>query len=373
MGTPRVFLLDDDPVIARIVEAAVAREGWLLTHAAKLAGALDAALAFAPDALIIDVQLPDGDGFSFCAACRAHPALSTVPALFLTGVNDVDSRLRAFSIGAQDYIPKPFAAEELLARLRAHLRLKAERDHLKGEKEAYLIRERLSRDMSDMIVHDLRAPLATVKATLSLILDEGLIENHDYQRLMKNAEFASDFAIMMVSDLLDLKEGRLRVNAEPTDVGDLLGRVRDCFSARFQMNGVALRLRPREEHLVATLDAAIIFRILVNLLENALKYGRSGGRVEFGAEASGSVVIFEVRDYGEGIPDSVKTKIFEKFFRTDTAKDGAAPGFGIGLAFCRLAAGELGGRIWVEDGVGGGSRFMLEIPRTRPITAKAKA
>jgi signal transduction histidine kinase len=120
-------------------------------------------------------------------------------------------------------------------------------------------------------------------------------------------------------------------------------------------------------------DRDRVRQVLVNLVENAIKYSPDGGTVEIGVEAIDSQVRFHVRDEGMGIPDDEQARIFEKFYRLDPAMTRGVGGTGLGLYICNELVDRMGGRIWVQSTSGGGSTFFFELPATEPSSARVVA
>ena len=290
---------------------------------------------------------------------------ATPPILFLTARGDMETRLECFRLGAQDYLLKPFAAEELLARAKVHLQVKKSHDELLRRNYELELITRARQDMADMIVHDLKAPLTSIKGTLQLILAHGLISEEGYSKLLANAGSAADFMLLMLNDLLDVgqaEQAGLAAELAPVEASVLFEKLQALFSGRCRQMGMEIvtRVAPGAEKL--TSDQNLIYRINANLIANAMKASAKGAKVEVDASRSGGAYRFVVADRGRGVPDAEKTKIFEKYVTSHRQGAALDTGTGLGLAFCRVATTALKGNIWVEDREGGGSRFILEIP-----------
>src|SRR5581483_8124587 len=190
---PKVFLLEDNPAIVQLVRDLVETQGWEFEFSAQCRGAVAAIKKFQPDALLLDVALPDGEGFEICREIKREESLSKIPAIFLTAKGDIASRLKGFDAGGQDYIPKPFDMRELRARLYAHLSIKQEKDSFLKDRERFVVKERVQQEMLDTVVHDLRAPLTTIKVTLEWVRASGAITNSEFQMLLESAEEATDW------------------------------------------------------------------------------------------------------------------------------------------------------------------------------------
>lgn len=360
---PRVFLVEDHAPVVRLVKDLVETEGWEFESVLQCRGAVAAIRKFQPDALLLDVALPDGDGFEICRQVKAESSLYKIPIIFLTAKGDIASRLKGFECGANDYVPKPFDIRELRARLYAHLSMKQEKDSFLKERERFIVHERVQQELLDTVVHDLRAPLTTIKVTLEWVRASGVISNAEFEMLIESAEQAADWALFMVNDMLDLSSGKLTIKTDLLDIDRLFRKLDSLFGVQARSRKSMLVFERDAHPPRIKTDAIVVLRIVGNLVSNALKFAPCGAPIRIAARGAEEKIRFEVDDEGPGVPDAEKEKIFLKHYRFE--KPGSHPtqaGSGIGLAFGRMAAEALRGRIWVEDRKPVGSRFVLELP-----------
>lgn len=360
----RVLVVEDDPVQQDIIRASLESAGLQVDATASAAEALKLFEARRPDLILIDVGLPDGNGVELCRALNGREPAA--PKLLLTARGDLRTRLAGFANGAKDYIQKPFAAQELLARVNVHLDIKSSLEELSRRNEDLKLRERARQDMTDMILHDLRIPLTSIMGTIETIRSRGLLSKKDYRRfapLLESADTATEFMLLMLNDLLDVSQaettGGLNTTIDEIDLPQMIDRLKKLFAGRLQAK--RLQLRPELRGLQrARTDRQLLFRMLVNIVSNAVSYSPVDADVEIHGARVGSALRLSVLDRGPGVPEPEREKIFSKFStHVDSEKD---PGKGLGLTFCRLAARALKGRAWHEPRPGGGSSFSLEIP-----------
>lgn len=357
----RIMVVDDDEVILQMVDDALTGEGFEVVKCAAAAEAMGKFSAAAPDLALLDVMLPDRDGFSLCREMRG--AKAGTPIIFLTVKGDAKSRLEGFHSGAQDYIQKPFSLQELCARVRVHLGIKKSRDELAARNYELELRDRARRDLTDMIVHDLKTPLSSIMGTISLIRDQGIITDQHFKGLMRISEIAAEGLLLMINDILDIghaEQGGLPVEITEVDLRALFTKIRSLFEITCEKKVIKLSMTLDERIPTICSDAKLLFRILANLVSNAIKYSRSGSEVRVVCSSRDGAVRFAVSDRGMGVPEDLKEAVFQKYVRAEDAR--TLSGAGIGLAFCRLAAEALGGRIWYESREGGGSLFSLDLP-----------
>jgi signal transduction histidine kinase len=360
----KILVVEDDIAIQGFCQTVLESAGFIVTAVATAAEGLQCFQQETPDMVILDIGLPDGNGLDLGKKMGLGPE-SAVSFLFLTARQDLNTRLECFQSGAQDYIQKPFAVEELLARVKVHLKIKKSHDELVKRNYELELRQRARQDLTDMLVHDLKAPLTSIKGTLELIKARGLISDEAYKNLLEYAGTAAEFMLLMLNDLLDLGQAAtvgLKAEIAPADVGFIFDKLVALFDGRTRKLGVGLECTVGPDAKSIDLDQNLVFRILANLIQNALKASDKGGKVEVASMRKDGMARFTVADRGPGVPKADKERIFEKYTTTSRKIVATDSGSGVGLTFCRMASGALKGKVWVEDRPGGGSLFILEFP-----------
>jgi signal transduction histidine kinase len=214
--------------------------------------------------------------------------------------------------------------------------------------------------------HELRTPVATIKASAEVLLDvtTGGIPI-EVKRLLLNITREAERLGTLIDDLLNLdsiRSGSTRLRLVRCDLRDIARKAAESIEplARQRAQTVALDLPGAP--VWAVVDEELLGRAILNLVSNAQKYGRNGGRVEVGLDVYGREALFAVRDDGPGIPNSDRERVFQRFYRAPTADGRRIQGSGLGLPICRAAVKLLGGRVWVESESGSGSVFSLAVP-----------
>lgn len=359
----KILLIEDDIDIQGFAKTVLENEGFVIDACETIARGTKLFEAGRPDLVILDIGLPDGSGLTLLRQFQQSNA--RVPLVVLTARRDLNTRLEAFKAGAHDYIEKPFAVQELVARVNVHLKIKKQQDELAQRNYDLELMNRARQDMTDMILHDLKTPLASIKGTLEIIKMRGLISNNSYSGLLDNAGTAADFMLLMLNDLLDIAQTEqmgMRVRIAKFETKPMVERLTVLFSARFSTLGLTLNFNIGQGAGVLETDQNLIFRVLVNLISNAMKVSTRGGQVDVDIGAAQGRVRLAVSDRGPGVADDLKKVIFNKFVTTSVPNISEDGGRGIGLTFCRLAVATLNGTIRVEDRQGGGSVFVVEVP-----------
>jgi PAS domain S-box-containing protein len=223
--------------------------------------------------------------------------------------------------------------------------------------------------------HELRTPLAAVYgAAQTLRRHDFALDDAGRERFISLIVDESEHLARIVNQILlanQLEVGRLDLVTEPFDAADLLERVVDA-ARTYAPEAITFDVQaaPGVPPVAADKDRAR--QIVVNLVENAIKYSPGGGRIELGVEPAGGVVLFRVVDQGLGIPADEQARIFEKFYRLDPDMTQGIGGTGLGLYICRELVERMGGRIWLESDEGKGSTFFFELPSVGSFRALPK-
>jgi len=236
--------------------------------------------------------------------------------------------------------------------------------------------EEMKTDFVATVSHELRTPLAAIYgAAVTLRRDDLKVDESIRIRLLDVVTEESERLAQIVNDLLlasHLDSGRLQVAMRPTDVRELAVAVIDSAETHLPQNIVLKLISPKRLPAVAA-DPDQLRRVLVNLVDNAIKYSPEGGPVEVKLERSAENVRVSVRDHGLGIPPNEQQLIFEKFYRLDPDMNRGIGGTGLGLYISRELVHRLNGKIWVESANSAGSTFIVEIPVARPAKKPARA
>jgi len=257
-----------------------------------------------------------------------------------------------------------FASQIALALERARLARETQDAELRIETE------RLRNSLLSSVSHDLRTPLATITGAVTTILDEGgRLDAGTRQELLESVRDEGDRLNRLVQNLLEmtrLESGALQLRRELHPLEEVIGAALGRVGKRLGDRRVTTRVPP-DLPLVA-IDDVLVEQVLVNLLDNAIKYTPSGSPIEIMATAGDRNVTVEVTDHGPGLPAGTEDKVFEKFYRADREGDGER-GAGLGLAICRGIVRAHGGRIWAQNIPGGGVAFLFTLPLGEPGAA----
>ncbi len=378
MSEGTLLAVDDDPDNLRVLSGILQRAGYAVRVANGGVRALKLIERQAPDLVLLDVHMPEMDGYELCRLMQERPGLSGVPVIFLSALDDVTAKLRGFAAGAVDYVTKPFQEAEVLARVATQLRVSRLRSELEGRNRALAtLNEALGREKEltaranrakDVFLasmsHELRTPLNAILGFAQLMERRPGRDAEDLESLGIIGR-SGEHLLELINDVLSLSKieaGHQALRVAPFDLSSRLRSCVEMLRARAEARGLQLRYEPAGLPAGVLGDEGKLGQIVLNLLGNAVKFtGLPGGpgTVTLRARWAEGRAVLEVEDTGPGLsPDDV-SRLFRPFEQTETGVR-SGEGTGLGLAVSRGLARLMGGDITVESAPGRGARFRVE-------------
>lgn len=358
-----LLVVDDTPENLRLLASMLGEKGYEVRPVSSGRQALQAAERLVPELILLDINMPEMDGYEVCRQLKSREDLREVPVIFLTALTDTADKLKGFAVGGVDYVSKPFQIDEVLARVKVHIALRRAQKQLADNYNRLRELETLREKLVHMIVHDMRSPLAVICANLELF---GMIAGHTYSeqagKTLKDAALGVENLVHMTNDLLDvskMEEGKMTLNREPINLVGLAKQITENFSVMDPSRTITVE---SEGSRLVFCDGAIMRRVLQNLLSNAIKHTPDGSPVRITIENKPQCCRVSVIDQGRGVPLESRRKIFEKFGALESRADRKYHSVGLGLAFSRLALEAHGGTIAVDSNEPKGSVFWFELP-----------
>jgi len=365
-----VLVVDDAPANLQLLFGMLKERGYRVRPVPSGRMALQAARAQPPDLVLLDVNMPELNGYDVCRTMKQDEVLRSIPVIFISALSEPFDKLQAFAAGGVDYVTKPFHLDEVRARIETHLTLRRMQGRLEVQnRELAEANERLReleaarQTLASAIVHDLKSPLAAILANIEYLLRlEGM--GGETQEVLQDVLAASDGAHRIALNLLDvasMADTKLVPVRRLTPLGDLLDRAKATAQLVTRLTGHALAIEADGEREVFV-DPDLVTRVIENLLDNAFKYAPRTTTVRLVVNADEEHGFsLRVEDRGYGIPPEQREQVFERYFRLNRDAH-ARTSRGLGLAFCKLAVEAHGGRIWVEDAAPEGTAFCAKIP-----------
>jgi signal transduction histidine kinase len=366
-----VLIVDDDPQAVEVLAEALGND-CDIRFALDGAQALKmlAGTAAPPELILLDMILPDTDGYALFAAIRARADTRDVPVIFVTSMRDAASETRGLEMGAADYITKPISPAIVRARVRNHIELARTRAALVTSRNEALAAAQAKAVFLSTMSHEIRTPLNGVIGMTSLLQDTALeAQQRDF---VDTIRLSGEALLSLINDILDFSKidsGKLDLVLEPFALRQLIEESHEILAGKAREKRLELVISI-DEGVPAGIygDAVRLRQVIINLVGNAVKFTERGEvftQVRLLQSASADVPgVLEIRvtDTGIGIPHERIATLFDPFTQADSSTTRLYGGTGLGLAISKRLVELMGGSIGVETTPGQGSTFFVTLP-----------
>ena len=348
-----------------------------------------------PDIILMDVMMPDMNGFDACQAIKKDTKTKHIPVIFITALNDLDSILRAFDSGGVDYVSKPFHTKEIVSRLLNHLKMQFQQRQLmdlaielktarESAEAARIIAEKANKAKTDFLCnvsHELMTPMNMIMNMTHFALDSGL--NDQQAEYLEKIKRSSELLKELIDDILEyssFESGNVSSNQEVFQLKNVLTEVYNKLSYKLK-KGSDIQLIISEDPLIPKQligDTARLHKVLFHLGDNAIKF-TSAGYVKIKSRLlelnnNQASVSFSIKDTGPGMDKSQQEALFQPFIQADGSRTRKHGGVGLGLALCRQLIKMMNGKIFVNSIPNEGSvvklQFVFSIPEKNDTVEK---
>lgn len=392
----KVLIVDDSPIMLSTVSKLLKEEGYAVLSANSGKEALEIIKDNVPDLFLLDIMMPDMDGYELCGKLKENPEYKDIPVMFITALDSTDDIVKGFNVGAVDYISKPFHKEEVIARVGTHIKLhKAlsenqlyahEMESLAEERASALVHsERLATlgALSAGIAHEINNPTGVISGNLQMIeriLPELMdFINHHFDEesksskkmvfvvkelpsIIKDSRSAVDRVLRIIKHMKEFSFKGSGDGGGQYAEADLFERVESALEiCRNALKyHVTVNIEKPKDFPMLEMDGQKIEQVLVNLFVNAAHATKEqgAGTLTIRGKIEGENALLYVEDDGSGIPENILEKIWDPFF---TSKPKGV-GTGLGLSIGKGIIEEHHGSLSVENIKGGGARFIISLP-----------
>ncbi len=376
-----IVAVDDEPRNLELLVTLLSEQGYTIETAEDGRAGLAAIERRKPDLVLLDVVMPEMDGFQTCRQIKSNLKLGFIPVVLVTGLRSTKDRLRGLEVGADEFIAKPYEPTELVARVRSLARIKhlydalqehnqqlerrvAERTaELQTALEQLLQLDRLKSEFISNVSHELRTPLLHVKGALDLLTEGALGPvTREQNRGLQLTATAVHQLEQVVADIVDFDQVHSRaLTIESTDIDDAVTTVVRSLQAEAERQDCYIVVRQQLPGARVHADEQALRRILRHLIDNAIKFSPGGSRIEVRVQPGDRRIRFSVSDSGPGISAAEQGRIFDSFYQTDGSSTRRAGGLGLGLSLVRKLLDAHGSTIHVDSQLGRGSTFWFEL------------
>ena len=400
--TQTILVVDDSKPVSEYVQVVLEERGYKTITANNGSQAMVMAVEYRPDLILLDIMMPDVDGYTICSQLKADRKTRDIPVIFLSALNSQFDKIKAFKCGAVDFVTKPIQVEELTARVKSHLTISrlnralqsSNRDleSLVSERTKELedsnkklaeINARLEKTIGDYRAAKERAASddeykAKMLSKLSheILNDTNIIvgfselikvtddrdRQNEYADCIKESAGSLVSAINAVQEYNNVVIGRTTVNMQRVNIGAVLHGVCQKFIERAQKRNIDIAVNNEfSDGAEIFTDEMMLTSILSKIIANSLKYSEKGP-IEIGASNNGGTAVFYVRDCGIGIGPDVIDHVLEPFVRGVKTCDNSNKGLGLGLSIVKEYVQRLNGEIWFDSSPGVGTIFYISLP-----------
>lgn len=364
----KILIIDDDKSILKLVQQTLKDCNVLTATAINGKTAIAKAKANHFDLILLDIQLPDINGYEVCEKLKLYPTTMNTPIIFLTVQRDIESLSKGFDAGAVDYITKPFHPQELKRRVELHIHEKRYQEFLINNTRD---KEKEKQDIALFIStlgHEIRNPLNSILG-FSEILESDAVSDEERKTYAEYINKSGKTLFQLLSDIIDISKiesGKISIQKSDISINKELTELSQLYQNLVNSSGKPIKVTINNSYankdLIINTDLLRLNQIFRNLLDNAVKYS-NGENITFGYDkVTESNIRFFVLDDGQGIDDKLVKKIFNFFERGDLEEITHKDGKGLGLAICRNIVEKLGGEIKLKTKLGKGTKFYFTLP-----------
>ncbi len=361
--TIKVLVIEDNALDAELISTILSRAHnvrFNIERVERLSSVRTRASKTRYDIILTDLGLPDSSGIdTFAGVCSLIP---DTPVIVLSGLDDEETALRAVHQGAQDYLVKGAINRDLLLK---SVRYAIERQKIRTELNKKIDEigklERERENMLSMFAHDIKNALVPTVAFLEKILSGKTERMQDRLERSIDNLMAVEHLLTNFMDFAHLNAKGYRPHPSACDLDAVIRKQVDNAQVNAEKKSISIRYEPAQRTPALEADIVMIGRVIMNLLDNAVKYSDPGGSIVIHASERDDELLVEVRDSGRGISEDKLPFVFDAFFRAAHDQKGA----GLGLAISKTIVEAHGGKMWADSTAGKGSVFGFSLPKSQ--------
>lgn len=366
---PRILIVDDNAKNLQLLNKVLLDQGYRVIVAQDGAEALKAA-EILPDLILLDIMMPEMDGFETCKKLKESPLTKDIPVIFLTAKNATEDIVKGFEVGAIDYVNKPFNFSELLARVKTHLQLKF-------SQETILKQESELSELIHILCHDLINPLGVIMNSLQLKIPNYIETQKETMLACCNQIYE---IIKLVRELRAVTEGKKELQLSTLNLKTVLTESLKMLDHQFAQKNIEPILNISEDINVIAEKVSLVNTVFNNLLTNAIKFSHPNSQIRIDAQqngeqaegrpAEGRSIVVVIKDTGIGMPRTLLDRVFSVASPTTRKGTSGEKGTGFGMPLVKKFVSVYGGTIELSskdesefpDEHGTEVKLLLKIP-----------
>ena len=360
---PSVLIVDDLPNNVRLLSIMLTEKGYQVRKAINGQMALNTVRSLIPDLILLDINMPDLNGYQVCEQLKADEKTREIPVIFISALDDVFDKVKAFQVGGVDYISKPFQGEEVMARIENQLTICRQKKQLQNEiKERQKAEETLEIYLH-AVSHDLRNPVIGMLMILNNLIKNSQGETKEVSRkILQQMANSCDRQLTLIDSLVETRQNDLwgvSLELNPLSLYEIGQQIGQEWELRLKENQATLINNFSPDLPLVNADANHLWRVFENLLANALKHNPQGIIITFSARLEGNYLRCSIADNGVGISETQRKQLFDRYQRGNNNNQIS---LGLGLYLCRQIIHAHGGEIGIMNNDEKGSQFWFTLP-----------
>ena len=361
----KILIVDDVVSNVLLLKILLSNEKFQVVTANNGKMCIEVAKREKPDLILLDVMMPELNGFDTAVILKQDPDMKHIPIIFLTALHNTSDLVKGFKCGASDFLTKPFNKEELLMRIMHQINLVAARHFIQKQNDELRATINNRDKMYSVIAHDLRSPMASIRMTLNLLVNVLSPEQigEEMFELINNANKETEETHDLLDNLLKWTKsqtGSLHVAFQNFELNDVVPGAIDIFTMIAKNKNITLNLDLGTENMEVRADKDLLNTVIRNFMSNAIKFSNEDSKIDITVSRYGDFAKISIRDYGVGIAQDRLETLFSAGTSTTGTKN--EEGSGLGLQLCKHFAVKNGGDVMVESTVGEGSTFSVLVP-----------
>ncbi|MFH2092285.1 MAG: response regulator [Pseudomonadota bacterium] len=359
----RILVVDDEPSNRKLLNQ-ILKDNYQLAFAVDGKQAVEIAKQVQPDLILLDIMMPEMDGYQACQKLKSDTQTSKIPVIFTTAMNETEDEIRGFKAGCVDYISKPFSPSIVLARVKTQLKLKESFETMAAQNKKLMEAVRLREEVERITRHDLKNPLTGVFSGVELLeVMEGLNpEQLEILGIIKDSAHEMLNMINASFDLFKMEQNIYRLTLVDVDLIKIVSRIEKEFQSLIKLRQTSIltlkdNLPPGEnENFIVKAENLLIYSMMDNLIKNAIEATPENETICITLSKEEKQAIICIHNKGS-VPEKIQKTFFDKY-----VTDGKAKGTGIGTYSARLIVETLGGSIHMTTSEEKGTKISILLP-----------
>lgn len=366
---PLIFIIDDIMENVKILGSILLEQGYDISMANNGAMALKMIEKISPDLVLLDIMMPDINGFEVCRRFKEMEKMKSVPVIFLTARSDSEDIIKGFQLGGVDYIIKPFNNEELIVRVKTHIDLKLSKDLILQQNQKLKKLNDEKNELLGIAAHDLRNPLTGIIVSNDAVLKfMEKLSKEEISEFSFNIKASGKRMMRIIDNLLDIyaiEDGKIKFEYKNFDINGIIKKVLKENEIRAESKKISI-IADYSPGSIVYADDNKVEQIIDNLLSNAIKFSPFNKKIWINKSIiniDDEVKIrIEIRDEGPGLTEEDKSRLFNKFAKLSAVPTDGEGSTGLGLSIVRRLVEEMNGTVYCKSEKGKGASFIVELP-----------